>query len=190
MAMADDKHISGSSALDGDAFIALYDRHHRSVFAYIARRHGSDAAEELTAQTFTEAWASRHRYDPDRGTPIVWCLGIATNLMRKHERAEVKNLRILASTGVDPVDPMDEAALVARVAARDDLRSIAAVLADMDRTTRDAIYLWAAADLSYEEIAATLSIRIGTVRSKLSRARQKLSMAVDATETGRRAPHD
>ena len=181
--MADDTNDVRPRTLDSAEFIEMYDRCYRPVFAYVARRLGPDAAEEITSQTFAEAWASRNRYDPDRGSPIVWCLGIATNLIKKHNRAEVKQLRIYAATGFDPLEPGGSGdGLAERAAARDDLRAVASALAGMDRVTRDVVYLWAAADLSYEEIADTLSIRIGTVRSKLSRARQKLNVVAGNRE--------
>jgi RNA polymerase sigma factor (sigma-70 family) len=159
-------------------FTAIYRLRQPQVYGYIARRLGPDLAEELTAQAFAEAWAGRHRIDPDRGSPTAWLFGIATNLIRRHHRSEARQLRAYASTGVDPVASFDEAAIVNRLTAAEDWPAVAGVLAAMSPDDRELLTLATWAGLSYQELSDTLGLPLGTVKSRLNRARERLGRRV------------
>lgn len=173
--------VSEHPFLTARTFEQLYLDHRRRVYGYVARRVGPDLAEELTAQVFAEAWAGRERFDERRGTPIVWLLGIATNLLRRSHRTEMAQLRAFARSGVDPgVRMSDDTVVVDRMAARAGWAAVAAALADMPDIDREVLTLAGWAGLSYDDIATVLDLSTGTVKSRLSRARSRLVERVGA----------
>jgi RNA polymerase sigma-70 factor, ECF subfamily len=139
---------------------------------YLRRRVGQDQAEDLAAATFATAYEKWARFDPDY--PVrPWLYGIAANLMRHHWREERRMLRAYARTGVDPVLSADDEAL-AHVDAQLQQRELAAALAELRSNDREILLLHAWAELSDVEIAAALSLPLGTVKSRLHRARERL----------------
>lgn len=106
-------------------FAALFDRHAVAVHRYLARRAGTTVADDLLAQTFLVAYERRGDYDRSRPDARPWLFGIATNLLRRHQRDEVRQYQAWARTGVDPVgadhalrvvDQVDAAATASRLA--------------------------------------------------------------------------
>jgi len=166
---------------DPEAFAGLYDRHAAPLHRYVARRLGAGAADDIVADTFLDAFRKRHRYDLGVPDARPWLYGIAANLIGKHSRAEVRMLRAYARTGADPVlagtaSHTDEAdSRLASAAVRQDL---AAALAALARGDRDVLLMIAWADLSYAEVATALGIPVGTVRSRLHRARARIRAAL------------
>jgi RNA polymerase sigma-70 factor (ECF subfamily) len=151
---------------------AAFADHYRELFRYLYRRVGDDA-EELAAETFAIAFRTWSRYDDDR--PVApWLYGIATNLLRRRRRDEVRQLRAYARTGVDPcaAAPDDEA--VGHADAELARRALADALAELRPQERDVLLLHAWADLTDEEIARALGVPIGTVKTRLTRARGRV----------------
>ena len=143
-------------------FEQLFDRHFDAIYRYLARRVGPEIGKDLAAETFAQAFAVRRKYDPSRGDARPWLYGIAQNLLGRHYRDEERRLRALARLDPTPEQrPPDEPQL-------------AGVLAGLSVEERDVLLLYAWADLSYDEIAAVLSVPVGTVRSRLHRARGRL----------------
>jgi RNA polymerase sigma factor (sigma-70 family) len=163
------------------SFDELYSAYFRSLYRYVARRVGPDHAEELTAEVFAQAWIRRDRFDPSLGSPSTWLFAIATNLVRRHRRTEERKLRALARWHQPAFVPSGEREVLEGVAARDVWPQVAAALLEVGPTDRDCIYLYAVAGLSYAEVATTLSLPIGTVRSRINRVRGKLRRAVQGT---------
>ncbi|WP_067489881.1 RNA polymerase sigma factor [Actinomadura hibisca] len=177
-----DADLIAASLSDPDRFAALFERHHAEIHRYAARRIGTDAADDVVAETFLVAFRRRRVYDPARPDARPWLYGIATTLVARHRRAEVRHLRAVARTGVDPLpEPMAER-VVRRVAAQEHERALARALAGLNRGDRDVLLLVAWGDLSYQEVADALDVPIGTVRSRLSRARRKLRAVLGAPE--------
>lgn len=168
-----------------DGLAQLYDRHAPALFSYCARRVGPDLAEDLVASTFLVAHERRDRFDPARASALPWLYGIATNLLRRHRRDELRAYRALVRTGVDPLHGV--AAVVdgpaQRTAERADdaalARRIAGVLLALPARQRDVLLLYAFGQLEYGEIAQAMGIPIGSVRSALHRARTRLRAALD-----------
>ena len=155
----------------GHSFDEAFAEEFASLHRYLARRVGASAADELAAETFAVAFRRWDRLDPER--PVrPWLYGIAANLMRHHWRKERRMLRAYARTGVDPVFAVDEPA--------EDTRELAAALADLRQDEREILLLHAWAELTDTEIAAALDIPAGTVKSRLSRTREKLRNQLDA----------
>jgi RNA polymerase sigma factor (sigma-70 family) len=192
-------------ALGGEpeAFGELFDRHSGSIFAFCLRRTGDrTAAEDLMSATFLHAWRRRADVDLTQG-PLPWLYGIAANLVRRHLRGASRREAAMAAVPPDPpvpdpsdriADRLDEAGRVARVMS---------ALRSLPESDRELFVLCVWQELSYEEAAAALGIPVGTVRSRLSRARSRLRLmvepapaggdgrdATDALSTGRKAASD
>lgn len=176
----DSEAISASATSPAD-FAAIFDRHFDAVHAYLQRRVGRDLADELAAETFLVAFGGRGRYDLSRPSARPWVFGIATNLLQRHRRREARQWRAYARTAADPVLDAFEG-VEARVDATGMRRRLVDALAGVPAEELDALLLYAWADFSYAEVAEALEVPVGTVRSRLSRARARLreALAVEA----------
>ncbi|WP_329405943.1 RNA polymerase sigma factor [Streptomyces sp. NBC_00704] len=170
----DDARVIADSLDRPELFGELYQRHAAVIHRYAARRLGEEAAEDITADTFLSAFRTRRRYDLARRDARPWLYGIAANLIGKQRRAEVRALRALARTGLDPVAASWTDRSDSRVTAHAAHGLLAGALAGLSRGDRDVLLLVAWADLGYQEVAEALSIPVGTVRSRLNRARRKV----------------
>src|SRR5436190_3861058 len=158
------------------AFATLFDRHAGTVFRFLVRRVGRDTADELLGETFRIAFERRPAYDTSRPSARPWLYGIATNLLARHRRTEARRLRATALLAItratldtDAVDAADAAVDASHLFPR-----VTDAIAELPDGERDALMLHAWEELSYDEIAAALDIPIGTVRSRLNRARRRL----------------
>src|SRR5579863_9237880 len=170
----DDAALIERSWHEPEAFAALYDRHAAPIYRFAGRRLGDQLADDVVGETFLAAFRRRKRYDLRRADARPWLYGIAANVIGKHRRAEVRMLRAFARTGADPVADGHADRVDSRVCAAAVQRDLAAALAGLSAGDRDVLLLIAWADLSYEETATALGIPIGTVRSRLNRARRKI----------------
>jgi RNA polymerase sigma factor (sigma-70 family) len=161
-----------------EAFAGLYDRHAAAIHRYVARRLGDGAADDVVAECFLAAFCRRAAYRLDRADARPWLYGIAANIIGKHRRAEERLLRALARTGADPVTEGHADRVDSRVSAAAAHRALAAALARLAPGDREVLLLVAWADLSYDEVAQALAIPVGTVRSRLNRARKKAREAL------------
>jgi RNA polymerase sigma-70 factor (ECF subfamily) len=143
-------------------FEALFEDHFDAVYGYLARRVGAEIARDLAAETFTRAYAARERFDPERGEARAWFFGVANNLLRHHYRDEERRLRAFARVELPARDSAPEQPAVAEA------------LSVLSREERDILLLFAWAGLSYEQIAEAVSVPVGTVRSRLNRARTRM----------------
>ncbi|WP_432015137.1 RNA polymerase sigma factor [Streptomyces cucumeris] len=176
----DDADVIAQSVERPELFARLYDRYAPDIHRYAARRLGDGAADDITAETFLVAFRCRARFDTRRNAARPWLYGIAANLIGKHRRAEVRALRALARTGTDPVTESWVERADDRVAAEATRRPLAEALAGLSARDRHVLLLIAWADLSYQEVAEALGIPVGTVRSRLNRARRKVRAALGA----------
>ena len=182
-----DGDLIARSCREPRAFVAVFERHYGVVYGYLARRVGPALGEELAAETFEIAFAKRERYRPETPDARPWLFGIAVNLLRTQRRKERRELRAYARTGLDPLTGPDDECFEAagRQAAA---RELAGALARLGAKDREILLLFFWADLTYEEIAVALAIPVGTVRSRLNRARNRLRELVDGSgQSGARA---
>ena len=187
-ARLDDAALIERSWHEPEAFATLYDRHAAPIYRFAGRRLGDQMADDVVAETFLAAFRRRKRYDLRRKDARPWLYGIAANVIGKHRRAEVRMLRAFARTGLDPVADGHSDRVDSQVCAAAVQRDLAAALAGLPAGDRDVLLLIAWADLSYEETAAALRIPVGTVRSRLNRARRKVREALggqDPTSSNR-----
>lgn len=172
---------------DPHAFTAVFDRHYDAVSGFLRRRVGSAVADELAAEVFVRAFESRARYALERAYARPWLLGIAVNLLRHHYRSEEPKLRAYARSGIDPLTQTGPE-VEARLDATAQAPRVAAALSELRREERDVLLLHAWGDLDHAEIAEALGIPVGTVRSRLSRARANVRELVVSSRT--REPED
>lgn len=138
---ADDATVVERSRHEPETFAMRFRRHAPKIKRYLARRIGPDAAEDVLAETFLIAFHRRDRYEGDRPDARPWPYGIAGNLVGRHRRSEVRQLKALARTGVDPVVDAFTERSDARIAADALKRQLAAALARLRAGHRDALLL-------------------------------------------------
>lgn len=169
-----DSDLIERSLDDGELFAEVFDRHVAAIHRYLSRRIGRSLADDLTAETFLVAFRQRGRYDTSHPDARPWLYGIATNLLRHEQRAEIRQYRAMARTGVDPVADGTEDEVVARIVASDLHRRVAAALARLPARERSVLLLVTWEQFSYEEVARALDVPVGTVRSRLHSARKRI----------------
>lgn len=171
------------------AFSSVFERHFDDVRHYLVRRVGPALGDELASETFVRAFDGRGSFDAERGVVRAWLFGIAANLLRHRARSEQRRLRAYARSGVDPVAEELEG-IPARIDAQRTGPRLAAALARLSSGEREVVLLYAWAELSYDEIAVALELPVGTIRSRLSRARARLrdELSRDETHDDARAP--
>jgi RNA polymerase sigma-70 factor (ECF subfamily) len=169
-----DSELIHRSREDPQAFAALYDKYCRAVHRYAATRAGESVADDVMAQTFLVAFETRGSFDHQWEDARPWLFGIATNLLRRHHRTEARRLKAFARAagrdsygdGTDRVaERLDAAAATAQ---------LAAVMRKLSPADRECLLLYAWADLTYDGIALATGVPVGTVRSRLNRARRIL----------------
>ena len=178
--MPTDAALIEASLTDPARFEAIFDRHYDAIHRYLARRGGWQLAEDLTMTAFLKAFESRHRFLPSVDDARPWLYGIATNVFRRYARTERRRLRAYAESPAPATDDLDESALADRMDAGAVATALYGALADLPPRERDVLLLIAWADLSYEEVATALRIPVGTVRSRLHRARGRLRELMSA----------
>ncbi|GAB2876318.1 sigma-70 family RNA polymerase sigma factor [Streptomyces deserti] len=168
---------------DHDAFGDLFDAYARSVYNHAFRLTGDwVSAEDVVSLTFLDAWRLRERLDEEGGSLRPWLLGIATNVTRNTRRAARRHAAAVARL------PRDEAVrdFADEVAGRvDDAAQLALVqtaLAKLRRAEREVLALCVWSGLDYAAAAEALGVPVGTVRSRLSRARTKLAKHLKSAE--------
>ncbi len=164
-----------------EQFTVVFRRHAPYIQRYVVRRLGQDAADDIVAETFLAAFRQRDCYDLSRADARPWLYGIATNLIGRHRLAETRQYRAVARSGADPVTESFTDGVDDRVSAGAASRRLAVGLARLSAELRDTLLLVTWGDLSYEEAATALGVPIGTVRSRVSRARGKLRRALGDT---------
>jgi RNA polymerase sigma factor (sigma-70 family) len=172
-----------------DAFGQIFDRHATPVYNYLLR-HTADwsEAEDLTAVVFLQAWRRRADVVLDRDSALPWLLGVARLVLRNSQRARMRYQAALRRAGADALvhyGQGDPAELVAgRIDNERQLAELRAAVSRLPRQQRDVIQLCVYSQLDLQAAAVALGVSVGTVKSRLSRARQKL--AVDLTTAGGR----
>ncbi|MFE3633515.1 RNA polymerase sigma factor [Streptomyces sp. NPDC059168] len=189
--LAADAHGTDGSVIERsweepDAFALIFDRHADDIHRYIARRLGSDTADDLMAETFVIAFQRRRRYDPSHPHARPWLYGIATNLIGRHRRDEARRLRALSRMASLPEGREERAgpedAVMDGLGTAEGRGSLAGALAGLPARYRDVLLVIAWGELDYTEAARALGLPVGTVRSRLHRARTRLRRALGAPE--------
>ncbi|MGZ5032607.1 MAG: RNA polymerase sigma factor [Usitatibacter sp.] len=163
---------------DEAAFVALYRRHKDAIYRFALLYSGSPAcAADVTQDTFVHLMTQSGQYDPARGTVGAWLCGVARNMARK--QAGVREDPTDPADLDDDTDPVeanvDRDSPLERVLRSEAAEQVRAAVASIKPHYRDVLILCELAELSYAEAAQVCGIDIGTVRSRLSRARAQLA---------------
>jgi RNA polymerase sigma factor (sigma-70 family) len=179
-----DAELIVASVEEAERFGQVFDRHFPGIHRYLHRRVGRELADDLAAETFVTAFGRRRDYDPRREDARPWLYGIASNLLRNQWRTERRRLLAYARAATDTEADGDHDALLDRVDAAATGPLVAEALAALEDRDRDALLLLAWGELSYDEIAGALAVPVGTVRSRIHRARAQVSETLlnDAVE--------
>lgn len=174
MAAGSDAEVMMASLTCPDAFGAIFDRHATALYRYLVRRVGVDEADPLLGELFRVAFERRATYDAARTDARPWLYGIASNLLAHHHRGEARRLRAMARLAAQDTSHVNDASVDQRLDATSLWPLVADAVAHLPAGERDALFLYAWEDLGYDEIAAALDVPVGTVRSRLNRARRRL----------------
>ncbi|MBB6349916.1 RNA polymerase sigma factor [Nonomuraea muscovyensis] len=180
-AEAADTDLIRRSLREPQAFAALFDRHAPALHRYAARRLGPEAAEDVVSETFLAAFEHRHRYRSCQADARPWLYGIASNVIGKRRRREAARYRAYVRGGVHPVE-IGGGLVEDGVSTLAVNKPLVAALAGLGAGDRDTLLLVAWAGLTYEEVAEALDVPVGTVRSRLNRARKKIRQALEGTD--------
>jgi RNA polymerase sigma factor (sigma-70 family) len=170
------------SLRDPQEFGAVFDRHWRALHAYCTSRAGA-TGEDIAAEVFRLAFDRRSRYDGRLDSARPWLYGIATNLLRHHFRSDQRGkragrrVRALAEleTSVQPLEQLEAQMLGP---------NLSEALGALPEIDREALLLLAWAELDYQEIARALDVPVGTVRSRIHRARARVRAHVVMNSQG------
>lgn len=176
----DDAAVIEASLVEPAAFATLFDRHATTLFRFLVRRVDPSDADALLGDVFRIAFERRATFDLGRPSARPWLYGIATNVVARHRRGEARRWRATqayAGRGRLTADPADDA--VTAVDAHREWTLVAGALEQVPDGEREALLLFAWEELGYDEIAVVLDIPIGTVRSRLNRARRRLRSLTD-----------
>jgi RNA polymerase sigma-70 factor (ECF subfamily) len=159
---------------DRDALGLLFERHANAIYNYCFRRIGRwDAAEDLLSIVFLEAWRRRDQELP-HDMVLPWLYGIATNVVRNRRRSERRFEALLRRLPLPQPEPSFEDLVAARIDDENWMQRLLALTRRLPKREQDVLALCAWAELTYEEAALALGVPVGTVRSRLSRARARL----------------
>lgn len=163
-----------SRAGDAGAFGLLYDRHAKLIYNYCFRRVGDrEAAQDMLSMVFLEAWRRRDKeLPPDKTLP--WLYGIATNVVRHQHRSERRFAAALSRLSAAPAEPDFESVADEHLDYERQAQEALRRLERLPRREQDVFVLCVAMEVSYEDAALALGVPVGTVRSRLSRARTRL----------------
>ena len=162
------------------AFSVIFDRHAAPIHRFLVRRVEPGEADDLLGEVFRIAFERRATFDCTRESARPWLYGIATHLVERHRRSAGRRFRPMAALAAQQVDRGHDnvgdraAAAVDADVAWSMLVEVIETLPDAERQT---LLLYAWEELGDEDIATTLGIPVGTVRSRLNRARRRLRTA-------------
>src|SRR3954447_4602238 len=161
--------------LSAEGFADLFEAHAEAIYNFVFRRTGDwSVAEDLTSVVFLQAWRRRERVDLVTLPALPWLYGVATNVLRNQRRTLRRHRAALARVPAPQPEDDESDDVAGRI---DDQRRMQAVLETFERLPRadqDVLSLCVWQELSYDEAALALGVPVGTVRSRLSRARGRL----------------
>jgi RNA polymerase sigma factor (sigma-70 family) len=174
MVLDDSTLWARSRAGDHGAFGQLFERHARAIYNYCFRRLGDwGAAEDALSIVFLEAWRRREKELPD-GAVLPWLYGIATNVVRNRRRSERRYAAALARVPKSENEPDHSDSAAERIDRDRSSYGLVKLVSRLPKREQDAFVLCAWSELSYAEAAFALGVPVGTIRSRLSRARARL----------------
>ena len=170
--------VDGLHSDDPGALAALFDRYADRIYNHCFRQLGDwTEAEDATSSVFLEVWRHRRRVRLHDGSALPWLYGVATNVCRNTGRARRRYLRAVARLPRPAAEADHAQDVTDRLGSEARMRAVLEQIEALPAHERDVLALVAWAGLSYEQAAAALDLPVGTVRSRLSRARARLTTA-------------
>ncbi|WP_431904911.1 RNA polymerase sigma factor [Nonomuraea sp. bgisy101] len=180
---ATDAELIECSLQQPECFAELFHRHYSTIHGYAERRLSRPLADDIAAEVFLIAFDRRGTYDLSRSDARPWLYGIASNLISRHHRTEIRQYRALARTGAKEAGEDHAERVVDSLDAFATRGRLAAALAELPAGDRDVLLLVAWAELTSDEVGRALGVPAGTVRSRLHRARTKIRAVLDPALT-------
>lgn len=167
---------------DPEALAALFDRYGDRIYNHCFRATGDwGEAEDATSTVFLEVWRHRRRVRLHDDSALPWLYGVATNVCRNLTRSRRRRLRALAALPRPEPVPDHAERVTDRLGSTERMAAVLAAIEALPPREREVLGLVAWSGLTYEQAAAALDVPVGTVRSRLSRARARLT---DLTDPG------
>ncbi|MBL8510934.1 MAG: RNA polymerase sigma factor [Betaproteobacteria bacterium] len=188
----DHQLLQRTEAGDAQAFAQLYQRHQAPLYRFALLRSGSaDTAADIVQEVFLSLFTQRLQFDPTRGALLSFLFGVARNLMLKRETASQRFISTPPNDEATDEDALliDDSPGPAEVLfANRDIERVRQALAQLAPHYRDVLILYEMHELSYLDIAKVCQIDIGTVRSRLSRARALMAKQLQDLSPHARQP--
>jgi RNA polymerase sigma-70 factor, ECF subfamily len=170
---------------DEGAFAVLFREHGKAVYNHCFRLTGDwEAAEDCASLVFLEAWRLRTKVDPVGGSLLPWLLGVATHVVHRRRRVARRHQRLMERLPAPALLPDFADEVVGRLEDQERIAALRQVLDWLPRADREVLALCVWAGLDYAGAAEALGVPVGTVRSRLSRARRRLQRMTEE-ELGR-----
>jgi RNA polymerase sigma-70 factor, ECF subfamily len=157
-----------------DAFGLLFERHAKKIYNYCFRRIGDQAtAHDLLSIVFLEAWRRKDKDLPEDKV-LPWLYGIATHVVRHQRRSERRFAAAMSRLPTSEAEPDFTGDADERLDYERQAKHAIGLLRALPDREQDAFVLCEGMELTYEDVAVALGVPVGTVRSRLSRARARL----------------
>ncbi len=181
----DDVQLIVRSWHEPEVFGVLFERHAEPMLAFFARRtFDPEAAAELVAETFAEAFSSRRRFREQGADGAAWLYGIGRHLLSRYFRTGLVEARARRRLGMpertvndDDYDRIEELIDLEDVATQ-----VRAALAEIPEDQRDAVRLRVLDGRTYAEVAEALGVNEATARQRVSRGLKRLATALDTAD--------
>jgi RNA polymerase sigma-70 factor (ECF subfamily) len=173
----DNELLSAMLGGDEDAFATIYRRRHAGIYRFALQMSGSPAlSEDVTQEVFMILMRDGMSYDATRGSLSAFLFGVARNLMRQRQGREQFYVSMDDDKGDGTVadgfhaddSPLDD------LSRGETIESVRRAVLSLPPRYREVVVLCELQELSYAEAASVLDCAIGTVRSRLHRARAML----------------
>lgn len=184
---SDEALIPRVAAGDAAAFAELFRRRSGEVYRFALHMTASSAtAEDVTQDVFLAVMRDGGRFDPTRGSATAWLCGIARNFVRRRFERDRGLLSLDDGTGAELDVPAPASDPLGDLTHAERLDTLQRAIRSLPLRYREVVVLCELQELSYLDAAAALGCAVGTVRSRLHRARGLLAAKVSAVEEGDR----
>ena len=181
----DDVQLIVRSWHEPEVFGVLFERHAEPMLAFFARRtFDPEAAAELVAETFAEAFASRRGFREQGADGAAWLYGIGRHLLSRYFRSGLVEARARRRLGMPErtVDDDDYDRIEELIDLEDVATQVRAALAEIPEDQRDAVRLRVLDGRTYPEVAESLGVNEATARQRVSRGLKRLATALDTPD--------
>jgi RNA polymerase sigma factor (sigma-70 family) len=173
--LSTDAELLARSIDEPELFAGLYERHGLAVRRYVVRRIGDAAGDDLASEVFVRAFRGRSRYVARHDSAVLWLFGIANNVVADHRRLERRRLAALQRLTAEAPGAADHCWITVAPELVGALRALPAV-------ERDTLLLVVWGELTQSEAAVALGVPVGTVSSRITRARKRLGATLRPLE--------